>query len=115
MHSSACAALQPVRRDAGRTVARDGARRVRPALGHGSHGEDPVEILANSLLSLDRQSRGAPFGVAVLEAPRLDAALAQLLDRLEGHQAVGATAIRDHLALLAELAEPRLELVDGNV
>ena len=59
--------------------------------------------------------RRAPLRVAVGEALRLEAALSQFLDGLEGHQAVGSPAIGDDFLPLRQLRQVGLELIHRDV
>ena len=60
---------------------------------------------------LDGQASEAPFEHAVLEAPGCAAVCAEDVQGVVGHDAVGATAVGDDLAVAGQLGQPRLELV----
>src|SRR5581483_7681200 len=66
-----------------------------------------------STCDLDRQPSPLPLRIANVQPPRLQTATAQQAHRVVGIDAVGATAVGDDLAALRQLADKRVERVDG--
>src|SRR5690606_16396851 len=65
-------------------------------------------------LALDAPPTGTKLGDAQIHATRGKPLRSQELHRVEGHHAVGASAVGDDLSVRRELREARLELADRN-
>ena len=63
----------------------------------------------------DGQSGGAPFGIAVLKAPRFEAAAAEQGARFEREDAVRASVVGHYPAVPRYLAQAARELPQRNV